>query len=82
MIYLQFLHDNSVLPLVELIPEVRGSYIQFLSDGIVEGTKTLLEHLEQPNRADLIDNDKYRLRKALAILTLVKNEVYQYVCYY
>ena len=70
------------LPLVELIPEVRGSYIQFLSDAIVEGTKTLLEHLEQPNKVDVLDDDKYRLRKAIALLTLVKNEAYQYVGYY
>ncbi|MEQ9626099.1 hypothetical protein [Coleofasciculus chthonoplastes] len=54
------------LPLVELVPEIRGSYIQFLSDTIVEGTKTLLEHLEQPNTADVLDDDKYRLRKAIA----------------
>ncbi|HBE17159.1 MAG TPA: hypothetical protein DEG17_20360 [Cyanobacteria bacterium UBA11149] len=70
------------VPLVELIPETRGSYIQFLSDRIVEGTKTLLEHLEQPNPADLLDDDKYRLKKAIAILNLVKNQVYQYVGYY
>jgi hypothetical protein len=48
----------------------------------VAGTKTLLEHLEQPNTADVLDDDKYRLKKAIALLTLVKNEVYQYVCYY
>jgi len=64
------------------VPQVRVSYIQFLGDAIVEGTKTLLEHLEQTNTADVLDDDKYRLKKAIALLSLVKNEVYQYVGYY
>ncbi len=77
------LEDETIsLPLVKLVPEVRGSYIQFLSEAIVEGTKTLLEHLEQPNTADVIHDDKYRLKKSLALLNLVKNEVYQYLGYY
>ena len=79
---LELEEETISLPLVELIPEIRVSYIQFLNDTILEGTKTLLEHLEQPNTADVLDDDKYRLRKAIALLTLVKNEVYQYVGYY
>lgn len=79
---LELEEETISLPLVELIPEVRGSYIQCLSDAIVEGTKTLLEHLEQPNRADVLHHDKYRLRKSIALLNPIKNEVYQYVCYY
>lgn len=77
------LEDEAIsLPLVELVPDVRRSYIQFLSDAIVEGTKTLLEHLDRPNKTDLLDGDKYRLKKSIALLTLLKNEVYQYIRYY
>ncbi len=70
------------LPLVELVPEVRSGYIQFLSDAIVEGTKTLLEHLDRANTANIIEDDKYRLKTSIALLTLFKNEGYRYLGYY
>jgi hypothetical protein len=79
---LELEEETISLPLVELVPEVRVSYIAFLSDAIVEGTKTLLEHLEQANSGEMLGDDKYRLRKSIALLTLLKNEVYQYVGYY
>lgn len=70
------------LPLVELLPEVRRNYVRFLSDAIVAGTKTILEHLEHPDLTHELHNDKYRLKKLITLLDLLKHERYQYIGYY
>ncbi|MEO0433888.1 MAG: hypothetical protein AAF151_19560 [Cyanobacteria bacterium J06656_5] len=68
--------ESLTLPLVQLAPLTRRTFVEFFTDSVVVHTKQILLQLEQDRpQAELV----YRLKKLIELLDCLKNEEYQYL---
>ena len=68
--------ERLTLPLVQLAPATRKTFVEFFTESVVLHTKQILLQLEQDKpQAELV----YRLKKLIELLDCLKNEDYQYL---
>lgn len=68
--------EELTLPLVQLAPSTRKTFVEFFTESVVSHSKQILLQLEQDSlQSELV----YRLKKLIELLDCLKNEDYQYL---
>lgn len=68
--------EQLTLPLVQLAPSIRKTFVDFFTECVVTHSKQILLQLEQDSlQLELV----YRLKKLIELLDCLKNEDYQYL---